>query len=278
MASLRDQLNEIERLIQGTRRALRFLSPVSATCLASLARRGTQLDVQFLSDVHSYAVTIGLLAIRNGEEPPRKPAPGNNYSPLVELLRHTEVDLANQVINELIRRQLAEYPNVATQACQIVGELHDNVPAHAGGTGFSMAQFYPASFSRTYPPTRKPSSGAWSKGTRRPATLTNGRSACRRTSFTIPMEIGRQRGSRKTTTPALVCGNLSRSSERRGGSLAVWSGDARFVMEAGINRFEPALCWQGAAITLQLPIAANAALAGQSDLRKLESLAERLNL
>lgn len=100
------------------------------------------ITARVVGNAESYAETIGLLDLLAGNTLRRRPKEGASYSPLVELTSHAEVDPSNRVINELIHGQLYEFPHLAAQASIITGELHDNVPSHAMGAGFSMAQYY----------------------------------------------------------------------------------------------------------------------------------------
>lgn len=214
------------------------------------------------------------------------------------LHRHAEVDLANQVINHSIRQQLGEYPSLANQACQIVGELHDNVPAHSGGAGFSMAQFYAAAGLleiavcdsdrgllrnvRKIDPTVRSHSDAitWcmTRGNTTAGDPDEWAQMLRENSFHNP--YGNQTATRTSDNHHAGLGlwKLEQIVRAARGCLAVWSGNTRFVIADGQGRCERASDWCGVAVALQLPIAGDLALAGQSDLKRLESLAEQLNL
>lgn len=298
MLSSREQLDEIEKVLRGNKRTASFISPLFATCWASLLRSGQAQNIELRGKAETYADTIGLLSVQSGSNIARQPVAGRTYSSLVELHSPAEVDLANAAINELICLQLENYPNVAGQACQIVGELHDNVPAHAGGTGFSMAQFYP------------------SAGLLEIAVSDNGRGMLRNVqrvddqimdhqtaiewcmseghtsaaepddwaqwipedSLQNPYQDNVQTRSSHNHHAGLGLWKLEQIVKATEGTLLVWSGDACLLIEGGQRRFETTETWNGVAIALRLPIAKDAALDGQSRLQELEALAQRLNL
>lgn len=63
---------------------------------------------------------------------------GINYSPVQMLQDADDVDRATSETTSCIRRQVDDLPGI-NKLCDVIGELHDNVRAHAEGTGFSMA-------------------------------------------------------------------------------------------------------------------------------------------
>ncbi|MDR5887534.1 hypothetical protein [Vreelandella janggokensis] len=63
---------------------------------------------------------------------------GVNYSPIQMLQNADDVDAATSETNNSIRLRVEDQPGIA-QLCSVIGELHDNVRAHAEGMGFSMA-------------------------------------------------------------------------------------------------------------------------------------------
>lgn len=63
---------------------------------------------------------------------------GNRYSPMQMLETPEDVDRATTETARCIRQHVEPLPGVS-KLCDVVGELHDNVRAHANGAGFSMA-------------------------------------------------------------------------------------------------------------------------------------------
>ena len=63
---------------------------------------------------------------------------GVNYSPIQMLQNADDVDAATSETNDSIRRRVGTQPGIS-ELCSVIGELHDNVRAHAEGMGFSMA-------------------------------------------------------------------------------------------------------------------------------------------
>lgn len=63
---------------------------------------------------------------------------GVNYSPVQMLQSADDVDVATSETNNSIRLRVGAQPGIA-QLCSVIGELHDNVRAHAQGMGFSMS-------------------------------------------------------------------------------------------------------------------------------------------
>lgn len=69
---------------------------------------------------------------------------GLTYCKAEKLANPSEVEHCNANIGRFLRTQLQGCANQALVAatCGVVGELHDNIVSHAGGCGFSAAQFY----------------------------------------------------------------------------------------------------------------------------------------
>ncbi|MGM0703859.1 MAG: hypothetical protein ACQEUG_15870 [Pseudomonadota bacterium] len=63
---------------------------------------------------------------------------GNTYSPVQMLQNIEDVDRATSETTGCIRQQVGDMPGIS-KLCSVIGELHDNVRAHAEGTGFSMS-------------------------------------------------------------------------------------------------------------------------------------------
>lgn len=63
---------------------------------------------------------------------------GINYSPMQMLENSEDVDRSTSETSNCIRRYAGTNDGI-NKLCQVIGELHDNVRAHAGGAGFSMS-------------------------------------------------------------------------------------------------------------------------------------------
>lgn len=298
MWSLSARVREIEELLTGDRQYLQFLSPATAACLAAAHHAGVRLTTRWPPDANSYAETIGLNAILNDSRPPRRPTPGRSYSPLVELLDHDRIDSCNGVISELIRQQLTAYPALAGQACQIVGELHYNVPAHANGAGFSIAQFYPSQQILEIA-VADAGHGMLRNVQRHNADIATHEAAIdwcmQKGHTTAPSEedwaqwmpgdamqdpYGDAVAHRRDRNHHLGLGlwKLEQIARAAAGTFVVWSGDRRLMARPTQRVFEEASVWRGVVIILRLPIAEEAEFARQSALGELERLAGRLDI
>lgn len=298
MLTLSERLQEIDRILSGEQRSLSFLTPATATCWAASVRGGQAPPTQLTGDAVTYAETIGLDTVINGGNPELRPIVGRTYSPLVQLINLEDVDSCNAVINELIRNQLQEYPGLTGQACQIAGELHYNVPAHARGVGFSMAQYF-SSIGMLELAVTDCGQGILRNVRRVVPEITDHASAidwCMREGHTTAIQdddwmqripedamqnpYGDAVGTQHTTNHHAGLGlwKLERLISAVGGELALWSGDARLRIEGAVRRIEPALNWSGVLVFLRLPIAAEAGYEGQLQLDELEELAQRLDI
>ncbi|MDI5890635.1 hypothetical protein [Halomonas rhizosphaerae] len=65
---------------------------------------------------------------------------GTNYSPMQLLETADDVDKATSETSNCILRQVGDDLPGIRNLCDVIGELHDNVRAHADGVGYSMAQ------------------------------------------------------------------------------------------------------------------------------------------
>lgn len=63
---------------------------------------------------------------------------GYRYSPAQMLENADDVDRATTETTSCIRQQVDNVPGIS-KLCSVIGELHDNVRAHASGTGFSIS-------------------------------------------------------------------------------------------------------------------------------------------
>lgn len=63
---------------------------------------------------------------------------GSRYSPMQMLETPQDVDRATTDTTSCIRKHVGNLPGISG-LCSVIGELHDNVRAHAEGAGFSMA-------------------------------------------------------------------------------------------------------------------------------------------
>jgi hypothetical protein len=299
MLTLRERLQEIDRLLLGQQRSLSFLAPATAACLAAARRSGAEVNVRFTGHAESYAHTVGLDAILAGGPPPRIPVTGRSYSPLVELDSHASIEGCNAVINELVEGQLTDYPALADQAAQIIGELHDNVPSHAGGVGFSMAQLYSVEGFLELAVVDC-GRGMLSNVRRRVGSIGDHAAAIEwclekgHTSVLPPDEWAQRLPDDAMSSPygetvatrtsdnhhaGLGLWKLNQIVTAARGEFVVWSGDARVLTDVSGASREGALFWRGVAIILRLPLASAPRNGDQpAQLHELEALAKRLSL
>lgn len=143
MLNLSETLSAVDGYVTQRAPNINFLSPTYAACLSAAQLNGIRLRPTFTNPgVEQYAEVIGLTECLNGHQPAPQPLIGRTYSPLVRLASDQDVEQCNTVINDLISNQLMHFASVAQHAYYLVGELHNNVPAHANGAGFSIAQYY----------------------------------------------------------------------------------------------------------------------------------------
>lgn len=143
MLNLANTIRATNDLLLQSTPNISFLSPVQAACLSAAPLNGIRLQPSYTTnDAQQYAATIGLNECIQRRRPSNKPVRGKTYSPLVQLSTHYDVEESNKVINDLIASQLNHFKSVVEFAYYLVGELHNNVPAHANGAGFSIAQYY----------------------------------------------------------------------------------------------------------------------------------------
>lgn len=125
-----------------------FVTPiVSATVAAACTRNQLARELPFAnSDCMDYAETTGLTLAMKGLDPVGQAGGlhGQTYSRLTKLYNHAQVNTCNKVIADVIYAQLEGPANggFVDSVVKVVGELHDNVPSHANGSGFSAAQVY----------------------------------------------------------------------------------------------------------------------------------------
>lgn len=143
MRDLLETLRTVDGYVIQREPGIGFLSPAYAACLSAAQLSGIRLRPTFTKPgVEQYAEVIGLKECLDGHRPTSQPLTGKTYSPLVRLASYQDVEQCNTVINNLISNQLMHFASVAQHAHYLVGELHNNVPAHANGAGFSIAQYY----------------------------------------------------------------------------------------------------------------------------------------
>ncbi len=135
------------RVAVGRNPSVKFVSPVVSTIVAakSLYDPGFRI-IECEPQCQEYAEMIGLTEAIRGDHPVGKPGGlhGRSYSRLSRLAFESEVDSCNKVISDVLHNALDVGPNAGyiNTIAKVVGELHDNVPSHARGTGFSAAQVY----------------------------------------------------------------------------------------------------------------------------------------
>lgn len=298
MLDLMHRFAELEGLVTGDALPLSFLSPLTASGWAALARINRHPRSRLSGDAGSYADTVGLLDVAGGGAARRQPMPGNSYSPLVELISHAAVEPCNAVINNLIRSQLGDFPSLAGQACMVTGELHDNVPSHASGAGFSMAQYYPSSSELELCVADCGRGMLRNVKHLKPQIVSHGAAIawCVEEGHTTAREqdewaqhfpedamenpYGEAVETRHTDNHHVGLGlwKLAQISRATRGSLGIWSGDARWQIHNDSETLVAAPFWQGVVIALRLPVATAIYNEGQLLLGELEKLAHRLEL
>ncbi|HEY1602106.1 MAG TPA: hypothetical protein VGG64_21065 [Pirellulales bacterium] len=126
---------------------IRFVSPIVSTAVAAAAVTDQSFrELRCREECQGYADMIGLTEAINGDIPVGKPSElhGQKFSRLTRLYHPTEVEGCNQIISDLLHANLDGEQNAGfiNAVVKVVGELHDNVPSHSNGVGFSAAQVY----------------------------------------------------------------------------------------------------------------------------------------
>ncbi|MBC8072713.1 MAG: hypothetical protein IAG13_30615 [Deltaproteobacteria bacterium] len=268
----------IARLRQGSPYRVEFTTPIISVCLAAEAFRSTEiLDVVFSNSAGDYADNIGLTAAlrRETPDPTTSYQLGRTYSPLEGLWTHAHTEICNDRIGRVLRQALTpvQYTNVGAEITRIIGELHDNVPSHAQGRGFSAAQVFGGARPKPVVRFAIADNGI---GLRRNASKVeptiDDRGAVEwafkrgTTSWRAPDEWGVQRGLGGDEFGA---GNapddhhagegladLADLVERAGGAVWVASGSAQMLYSDGTWKEAPqdGFAWPGVAIELELPL------------------------
>lgn len=119
-----------------------FLSPAfiaTATCLGyreQITRIEYRVPAQHQGLLEAFQVPYVLLGVDSYAQP--RINVGHRYSPMQMLETPDDVDRATTDTTNCIRQHVENLPGVG-KLCSVIGELHDNVRAHAEGVGFSMA-------------------------------------------------------------------------------------------------------------------------------------------
>lgn len=302
MINLNRTLRSVSSCLQSRKPNIRFLSPATAACFSAARLNGRTVQPIFGNDdVEQYAHVIGLSECLRGGTPSNQPLRGRTYSPLVHVQSDHDVDACNSVINDLIANQLGHFAAVAQHAYYLVGELHNNVPAHANGAGFSMAQFYGKKGvlevavadggCGMLPNVQRFDPGIQTHIDAIQWCLVEGNTTGQSDPWAqqLPDDaLSNPYSDGVPTTDSnpnhhvgLGLARLQQFVHLASGEFAVWSGDEYLVSsQAGQNSFSASHYWDGVVVVFRLPLSGNDAL--QSHDRGAsaasESLAERIGL
>lgn len=281
-----------------------FVSPVVSVALAA-ARLVTDRisECQFTPACADFAAMTGLQAAIAGKplENKRSGLQGMTYSKLTHLRSHNDVEFCNAVIGDLIYGQLGTGGNArfVQEVVKVVGELHDNVPSHASGAGYSAAQVYDrqgrksiefavadagCGFLRNVGRIDESISTdaaaiGWCFARGNTTAVQHGDLAQRLPDDAIisPLPIGVDSFSQEDHHMGEGLWKLTELVNCCDGSLFVWSGDAIMTMIKGARSFQTAsVAWRGVMIEMELPV--ESFRAATTDERGIEALAKRLGI
>lgn len=124
-----------------------FITPGTLVVLTAFAKAKNIAHGNVLlpnGNIKGYTSAVGLSRALWGEDDYEHPRhmEGKNYSPLEHLSNPEATDIATSRINSCIRRFVGNQlpADFISNLCEIIGDLHENVWAHARASGFSMAQ------------------------------------------------------------------------------------------------------------------------------------------
>lgn len=143
MLDFDETIGGIQQVISGEAVRPSFLTPCMACACAVLAATGRATNLEFRGGAETYAQTVGLTRLLRPDTALGSKTGGSTYSPLVELLRPETVDQCADSIRTLMLSWLPDQKRLVNAAAKILWEVMDNVPAHARGLGYAMAQTYP---------------------------------------------------------------------------------------------------------------------------------------
>lgn len=123
-----------------------FLTPGFVTVATSLGNTYGVSEIEFTDpDTHKgyfSALQVPFMLFGTDDFNMARPNRGWRYSPMQMLENAEDVDRATTETTDCIRHHIdGDLPGIS-HLCSVIGELHDNVRAHAEGAGFSMAQLW----------------------------------------------------------------------------------------------------------------------------------------
>lgn len=138
--------NHLRTMRNGVQPHIDFLTPVESVAIAANIINNPKYPCPtFGNQASSYATNIGLMDVIKGRElrVSQYGQQGESYTRLAKLASHSDTEICNNIIIDLFRHNLEAYDkSLITRLCRVVGELHDNVPSHSQGIGYSAAQVF----------------------------------------------------------------------------------------------------------------------------------------
>lgn len=276
MLNLEKTISDVGGIQSGKCTHLGFLTPLLACAAASLVAQHRLAEIHFDGGAQTYAATIGLASLLDASAVhPPVGVGGATYSPLVELLRPETVDQCAGSILSLMLDWVPEQKRFVHALAQVLSEVMDNVPAHARGNGYAMAQVYPQS---SVIEIAIADGGIGMLGNVRRVGIadieTDGdaiRWCLERGHSTVPQEDPwAQRGdwdgrgladnipiqvrSDGSVHAGLGLATLWKTVMRFGGEAIIWSGEAYAAIQHDQTRIMVAPNWRGVAIAVRLPV------------------------
>jgi hypothetical protein len=294
----------IERLERDESLNVDFIEPCLAVVLAARRILG-EFGITSSSNCQSYAENVGLTTVLQGEEvsSPRGGKEGVTYSRLARHTTHNDVNHCNQIVADLLHEQLAGEDNAdfVHRLVKVVGELHDNVPSHARGAGYSCAQVYRKMDGPELQYAIADSGcGMLTNVSRRAREISSHGEAinwCLQRGHTTASN--HDDWAQRLPEDSIVSPYppsvevFSQDDHHVGeglwqmmelvkvstGSLIIWTGDALYSYNNGTESLDStAVSWQGLAIELKLPVLQFRSATSASDESAVEELARRLGL
>lgn len=122
-----------------------FLTPGFITAATSLGHTYRVTGIEFANpgshQGYFSALQVPFMLFGADDFAMARPNRGSRYSPMQMLENAADVDRATTETADCIRHHTGDLPGIG-RLCSVIGELHDNVRAHADGAGFSMAQLW----------------------------------------------------------------------------------------------------------------------------------------
>ncbi|MBI1947641.1 MAG: hypothetical protein HYS27_18265 [Deltaproteobacteria bacterium] len=296
MSSTARALPHLEALLRGQTAYVGFIAPLFSAGAAALRTRGP-VSVAVLGAAKTYSATIGLDDALLGREPGRSFFHGRSYSPLARLESAATVEACSGIIDDFIYDRLAAHKPLAQHIARVVGELHDNVASHARGVGFSAAQVFEGQLELAVVDA---GCGMLANARRAKSTITTHAEAIAwcltrgntsadsidaMAQFLPEDSIGSPFPPSVTTVGQPYANHhlgeglwrLQELVRAVGGSLFLWSGDARVWIDREATTTTQGPAWDGLVVEMTLPVAGGGGETGQWN-EELEALATRLGI